>query len=1013
MRAHRAAALVPLLAFLGCPVDPDKNDKRYEPVLPTVTVEPANPVIAVLGKPVTLTARLTDASGAPAAGYTWEWLTQVNSRPTLVPGSPSPGVETLAYTPNDQGTFTVYGRVKVCAGPADNPCFAESSLDTPFIKVTAWGGAADAVYTAQPAMSLVVGEERPLGALAVAWGGQTASDDPMLYASADTQVARVEADGTVVAVALGSTRITASAGTASAGVDVQVVAGVAARPPPGLSQVSAGRREWLLSQGIGTGALPWAVTTDSRGYPYAVLNTLHSGPDGGQLWVGSVMAGSTPFAQAGLMRWTGSGFGHELAPEPFDVHVDPQVTIDSRDHLYLLYGSGNHGVPTIAERPLASRPGSERLRRLPVDLAEPRSLGFDPKRYVIHADDDRMAVMPRTGGGVWVGYTVTAQYDTEYFQKSGATLPQQCQLAFLVAEVTDAEVKVRQVQSVFFPLGRSCAWHFKDDESPKYLLAQANFDGGEPFFAYEQFFSTVEQHYAAYSLPTPDDRKELPDGGAVGFGVNQIRESPTTYFVYGSFNANGRIVAIREDLKDYLSVDMRGGVFQESLLPELGFHELDNPPPAADLAGYGLSGGRFHLLLSEGVPAPLNLAIARLPRSVSWAADETQGRRFTHWPHPPVVTQPPVVLSDGTRFVLSGDQSIPRCPGQEEIEAQGLYRSSGPGDRFELLTPRGNELQWRLGLRAVGDTLVTQSFGTTGLGFSTRVSSDRGLTWTKTGELGSPDPASRLRVFEVLQGGAGFAVMSAEPTVNFEPGYTPDVRSPAAWVSLPGLSAVQRPNYGLPQGFPLGSPYGLVADGTSMWLLASLMQNGGYALLVRRYSATGVLQQEFIVPTPKQAIGSTATIAANGSLVMLWREPGRYRYAAGALAVNPTTRAVTLSTFAADGFGRLPPLLRLSDGRVVFGGQYAAKRDQDRAVLSSSMDGVSWTALRELRPEGGNGQNVWALGAEPDGHVLAFVGDNGAWRPERAWDIDFVPLPVGTDCQWMKLPAAVMRVAVP
>lgn len=118
-----------------------------------------------------------------------------------------------------------------------------------------WGRAAVAVHTPVTALALVVGEERPLGAAAIAsdggTGGLVYSDDRVVYASGDTDVVTVGEDGVLVGVGAGTTMVTTTAGSASATVSVTVTAGAPAPLPDGIHTLLAHRDAWALAPGAG------------------------------------------------------------------------------------------------------------------------------------------------------------------------------------------------------------------------------------------------------------------------------------------------------------------------------------------------------------------------------------------------------------------------------------------------------------------------------------------------------------------------------------------------------------------------------------------------------------------------------------------------------------------------------------------------------------------------------------------------------------------------------------------
>jgi hypothetical protein len=83
-------------------------------------------------------------------------------------------------------------------------------------------------------------------------------------------------------------------------------------------------------------------------------------------------------------------------------------------------------------------------------------------------------------------------------------------------------------------------------------------------------------------------------------------------------------------------------------------------------------------------------------------------------------------------------------------------------------------------------------------------------------------------------------------------------------------------------------------------------------------------------------------------------------------------------------------------------------------VLWSSADGVTWSAPKVLRPQGGNGQLVWSMGLDGDGKLFAVVGDNGTLGPGEMLDeYYFAHSPGAAACAATALTAGIMRVDPP
>lgn len=1002
---------------VGCSGGPDD---RAAPPVPSVTLGPSDDyVVTRFDTPFTMTATVTDASGAPATGYEIEWIhTSADAEApwVLVTSTAGPGAEQVTFTPPSYPVTQIRAKVSTCGRYEDDPCFYRNEAESAPVDIVVWGGAAVDVYTPVTQLSLVIGEERPLGAVAVAndaRDGRVYSDDVLGYTSADTAVATVAADGVVTGVSAGTTTITATAGRASTTVDITVNAGTPAPIPDAIHTLVAHRHQWSLAPGAmqRKTAVPYAVALSPSAGPFVISNLSNvadaADEDETRVTVYS-REGSSPYGRFAIARWTGSGFGFEVLGEPWDVAIDPMVALDERDRLYMIYKSENRRQYVLLDRAAGARPGTETMRVLPSELAEPRELGARARDYLALTDDriELSAIVPRQGGGVWIAYEVYAGYMdgplTEHVQNDGV-LPKRCQLAGLLAEVTDTTIEVRQVSSYFFEpgAGQSCA-----DGAPASVSASQRENmwltrdpaGGVPATS---FGRGQETRTAVGIVTTSTLYRDLGGSDEVTGELDAMAglESDANIVTMSKRGTLQRAMPIHDAT---MSAGSTGYERQwaDSMWPALGIVPPFTTAPMITTAplGWGYSSTQLATFHAGGLSGARDytLVTLRLPRSVLWTADETAGRRFNGELNSPAITDPPVVLADGSRYWLS--RNIGRCDAGQP-RAQGLWRSTGPNARPQLVTAEGtSNLFYDQPLRAVGTTLYAVRREQIGnfIGFRVRGSTDGGTTWLETSQYAGQMLGSEVRAFATLPSGAGFAIMHTDNAPDFRVIVTANVDG-GPWTALPGFTATQQATWAVHGTY--SDSFGLVPDGAgNMWVLVSAQGNAQGGLLARKYSPAGAQLAEVLVNVAATGTSGvltvragTATTLSDGKLVVLGVENatgGRHRLVS--IVIDPVTQGVSRAVVVADGVvGRLVPLVRTADNRVVIGAQrsevigtaqtgYSTVRD--RAVLWSSTDGLTWSTPKLLRPDGGNGQVVWSMGLDGDGKLLTVVGDNGGYR---------------------------------
>ena len=201
-RAGVAAALV-ACTVLACGGDDDPGPvapPTPTPVATTVEVAPATAELAALGQTVQLTATVRDQNGGVMSGASVTWTSGDAAVATVDAAGLVTAVATGAATINaTSGSASGSAEVTVTQAPAQVTVMPDS------LRLTA------------------LAEQRKLTAEAFDANGNAIVDPMLSWASEDDAVATVDAAGLVTAVANGETTVTATSGSASAGVAVTVM----------------------------------------------------------------------------------------------------------------------------------------------------------------------------------------------------------------------------------------------------------------------------------------------------------------------------------------------------------------------------------------------------------------------------------------------------------------------------------------------------------------------------------------------------------------------------------------------------------------------------------------------------------------------------------------------------------------------------------------------------------------------------------------------------------------------
>ncbi len=270
LRAHfaKTVMVVGLIAMLvlSC------GDGAVEPTLPpappptpvvtTVTVSPDSVALTALGQTARLTAEVRDQNGQVMTGAAVAWLSSDGSVATVN--------ESGLVTATGNGGTTVTARAGSVSGTA-----AVTVRQLPA-----------AVTVAPESLTLrSPGDTATVTATVTDANGHMIEVPEVLWASADTSVALVDAEGLVTAVSAGATDVTAMAGGATAAVAVTV------EPPPSISIEPASLRFTAL------GDTARLTARDAAGHPIDTARVRWSSRDSRVATVGP----------GGLVTATGDG----------------------------------------------------------------------------------------------------------------------------------------------------------------------------------------------------------------------------------------------------------------------------------------------------------------------------------------------------------------------------------------------------------------------------------------------------------------------------------------------------------------------------------------------------------------------------------------------------------------------------------------------------------------------------------------------------------------------------------
>ena len=920
-------------------------------------------------------------------------------------------------------TFLHEGRYNVQAYASVLRENGGAASHTRIAPIRAWGGPTREILPLTKTVTLAVGESRPVAALAHAQEGPGApnvrslSHEPLSFRIEDPTVARVDATGVVQGLKPGSTGLTFRVRDVTARIPVTVTTQALGPPGEGIvpldGTVGTTQVEYGARLQTPRGPIEDRFTLDEGRVPFAIL--------GVQPYVKWPLLSTTLTALVAA-EWTGTGFGLEWVSDGSDLVKSPQVALDERGRHYVVYRSEWLNDLVVAERARGASPGAWTRRRIPMDLPQAREAGLFPGQYLMtNLDDERTALRPREGGGLWLAswkaLDFREQKPSEYLNEVWKA-PATCAQVLQLTEVTDDAVRVEQVAVDWYDVKgdftQSSCWRrarapdetrpflfllpplpgdprprlvslYGDEKNTtlhvpsasgwtRQVLATPTPLGTGGFATHELVVVPPERPGAASVLLTLDTPVSArpPDvwfnalPGQPPTGYAYTGGDPDRQFRFFGFHAQGRL---------YTGAGFFGPLVRHS---PFGGTDGDDPsgswaPPGSYDAAWGdqfpmrgiaVRGEWLHGVSQSSTGLPL-LLTRTLPQPDARPTDpESQGTRLGGVHATPAPLEAPIVLPDGSRYLLTRTH---------DAGSKGaLLRSGGVGQPFLSRAERDITPALALATRVwpVGDSLRT--VGEAGSRLRTFVSANQGQGWTLAAELPLEDEA--LIAQHVTPGGATFGVLRRTARTNFQVAFSPE-GAPGPFARLAGFPT-DRPSpqvitdatfLPLPSGVLL-LVHGPLNDGTAMH----------DALTVREYDLAGNLVAEKRLELPLargEYLSTQASVrTATGDILLVSQ--------LSTILVNPSAGTATRSAFSVRMAQDIPPApVRLTDGRLVLLTTEPERPRVLRAGYRVSSDGLTWGAFHALRPKGGDHQWIVGAAAEADGGLLLALQDSGGMVP--------------------------------
>lgn len=969
--------------------------------IPTVTgLDFDQPIHLAIGDELVLEATLIGPDGEVAVNPA-EWhMAGADRNFTSTIEDPAPGHLRIRIQAQSPGIL--YVSLFIQSGPERAP----TNAYTPQVRVVGYGGTPLTVYPHDGHIHLVPGEVRSLGAytLATTPEGVTNAAGPPSYVALDPAVASVDAAGVVTALAVGTTEVHVGYGSVVTTVTVAVADGAMAAPTPGTSVQFKDAHE---DEGVGMGfvhtysalstSVAWAsMALDSRAYPYMALYSATQPGLGKSAQLGATF----------LASWTGTGFGFEQVTRPWETGAG-WIAMDARDRIYVYYRDFPHDH-VIAERPAAGGAKDWTYRTLPKSEPEP------PLEKAIA---QAAAMMPREGGGMWLMYRTL---------DIPPTLGQgECREQFHLAEVTDEGIGTQVVKETRWPKTLlSCEF-----ELGHYLDVVALAKGPGPYpdvYLRDERLRVDGDAWVAEPLIQPgDDPQMCVDHVAIARGRepgqqdqvflgcqkpgSHLDDPPRDLVLAPGTRQRSWSLAGGADTRKLLVAFHAGpwtyqgnGVFDlmTRLSPFDGGKHNDDM-----LGGLGLG-----YLFSVGLPTPANrlfpaagwaddkdvvefvsdnrLYTVTKPAAPAWPTDdETAGQRLSDGRRTPKVALPPLVRADGRRFMLTegirgADRAFDPEPETSEAVAGALLTSAGPGAPWSRVAWRADDGMlgairrlWEI----PGNLYGVVDRGNSGAEMAR--SPDDGATWYPWGSITSAaEPAGSLFTRE----GQGFVALT-DGSSKLEVWHAAAIQDEPLYSLVGGVPAdlaELAPAYA-----PLAlwdSKVGVSSQGGDAFVAVTCRApaTGKPAILVQRFRVDDGTLVDWWIAEPGLSTQDVwrldaAEVTSDGALVVPLGVSGFYAPSQRMLRIEPVTGAVTVVDLGRDAFDDAQ-LVRLPDGRLLAAFTLLHPDGQREAATMTSADGGTWTEPVPLRTGGGRGQVIGAIAAEPDGGLLAVIGDNFA-----------------------------------
>lgn len=1024
---------------------------------PPLTVESWHTgfVYQPVNRPYVFTLKITLPDGSPATDtstYDVVWPQHFDPGVTQIDANPSPGVYTSTIT-SSYGTRILESSVNVMAY-VDSDHINTTSQVQPSVKLQFWGGTADKIFALDKTVNQLVGEVRPFTALATSpsvlngvKGNPVLADTAVTYAIANPAIATIDARGWVTGVSVGTTTLTASAGSLHVDVPVAITAGTPAPPPDGPTRIDgssgppAPHDTGTISVGSNSPPGSRGLAIDSRGYPMAV--------------VGSYL----PFVEL-LAEWTGSGYGIELVQPPEATgqgQISPVIAIDDREHVYMAWTDGRIPALFIADR--ASPAAAWRIRTLDASLPEFAGTDSIATAYFV-SPGLGISLLPKPGGGVfaaaWTEYderlapefmpptldclgalrlwtvsdnAITSSnvdrvaYEPDFITQCqpptgiavGSLFPESPGVQLLPAEGSETLPRIVSMMPLLF-----------GDGPKRYVSTGTTWTGATispPKFVSPTTGETFDLRWMATATPVvAGERSQIVLGmmspPPFGNRLWKVLESDLSIRTAAAAlvpNADDPPFALRGPGVLYLD---SGGPIARTR--DFIAHDplLDDPQPALRLGPMGARIGRaittasrrYELAVGETVnnEQAIVLAIEPLLGHTATPTDpDTVGTRIDY--NSPIVPRdidgPPAILPDGSRYLMTHAMDQPELIGDDPMGVQingAVLRSAAPGQPFtgravrraRLIGDISGELSW-----------VKVLYGTTtGLygiveydNRKVRIvrSTDAGLTFTEIAQIAPTASPTSIAVTGKLITRTGALWVAMQEGVSSAMFFSPDLSSVAP-TQLPGV-LTNSLNF---------ATAGFVEQPNGNVLFAALVQvSSQWRMLLRHYSAAGVQLDEAIVDpqasdiTPDWEIHFDVSAALPDGTVLIDESKYTTDPVLGSgtgyqhRMIRVSGLAITLGTPlnlpGLDGWSQASNMVQLADGRVAFGASRQTTAIRAGAFYVTSADGTTWSTPRELRPTGGHGQLLVGLAVEPGGSLCALVYDNAALNDAMGAGYDF------------------------